>query len=255
MRRSRNQFVILAIVFALAGVASPLMLVASATAADGSFDRTWARTDKPVDDGADARSWIWGPTPFYCVQSEPYDSAPGGFRQVRYYDKSRMEDNAYRGSDPWDVTNGLLVVEMVDGTYQIGDAAYDESPEPASVNIVGDPGERPTYADISRLDLRTAPPAPVGSVLTATFTEDNTIGIDNSYASSGVTAAKYVPETDHSVASPFWTFMTDEATVWDDGQNVTAPLFSNPFYATGYPITEAYWSEIVVGGIQRDVLW
>lgn len=32
-------------------------------------------------------------------------------------------------------------------------------------------------------------------------------------------------------------------------------LFINPFYATGYPITEAYWASVMVGGTERDVLW
>ena len=32
------------------------------------------------------------------------------------------------------------------------------------------------------------------------------------------------------------------------------PLFRSPFYATGFPITEAYWSTVRVGGQQRTVL-
>jgi hypothetical protein len=36
---------------------------------------------------------------------------------------------------------------------------------------------------------------------------------------------------------------------------VTDDLFASPFYATGLPITEAWWSRIAVGGRTRDVLW
>jgi hypothetical protein len=32
------------------------------------------------------------------------------------------------------------------------------------------------------------------------------------------------------------------------------PLFDSPFYATGYPTTEAYWSMVAVGGTEKDVL-
>jgi hypothetical protein len=31
-------------------------------------------------------------------------------------------------------------------------------------------------------------------------------------------------------------------------------LFANPYYATGYPLTEAYWVAVRVAGVQRDVL-
>ncbi len=31
-------------------------------------------------------------------------------------------------------------------------------------------------------------------------------------------------------------------------------MFLSPFYATGYPITEAYWANVSVGGVQQDVL-
>jgi hypothetical protein len=34
----------------------------------------------------------------------------------------------------------------------------------------------------------------------------------------------------------------------------TAPLFQNPFYATGYPITEAYWTNVNVQGVDQLVL-
>ena len=29
--------------------------------ANDAFQRTWARTDQPVADGAVARTWMWGP--------------------------------------------------------------------------------------------------------------------------------------------------------------------------------------------------
>jgi hypothetical protein len=35
---------------------------------------------------------------------------------------------------------------------------------------------------------------------------------------------------------------------------VNGPLFSNPFYAAGYPLTEPYWTHVLVGGVSRLVL-
>ena len=35
---------------------------------------------------------------------------------------------------------------------------------------------------------------------------------------------------------------------------MNAPLFQNPYYATGYPIAEAYWANVKVDGKPRDVL-
>jgi len=171
---------------------------------------------------------------------------------------------AYSGfDDSIYVTNGLLVVELIDGRIQLGDDTFDEAPEPADVNIAGDPGERPTYADIERWALQDEVARSAGTLITHRIDDDGVVSSDMSLAAHGVTAWEYVPETDHTVASPFWLFMTSTGIVYQDGQYVTAPLFvigyaeaePFPYWGTGYPITEAYWSTIVVGGIERDILW
>jgi Cu/Zn superoxide dismutase len=244
--------------------------------ADADFWETWARTDKPVADGDVARTWIWGDerSPYTEGMMEEYEDSPGGERLVQYFDKSRMEINDPNAQDDdlWYVTNGLLVVEMVEGHYQTGDAAFDESPDPAEVNVTGDPGDEsglsPTYADINDFGLRDAPALAEGTTITQTIDADGNIGDDPSKASEGVTAAErvQVPTIDHTVASVFWTFMTSQGEVWiqddaaedtmnEEGELVTEPLFVNEFYATGYPITEAYWSEVMVNEQLRWVLW
>ena len=63
-----------------------------------------------------------------------------------------------------------------------------------------------------------------------------------------------VPGIDHQVAAPFWDFMTSSGTVYEDGAYLNAALFPDPYYATGYPITEAYWADVLVGGTERLVL-
>ncbi|MGS7457611.1 hypothetical protein, partial [Mycobacterium tuberculosis] len=67
--------------------------------ATASFERTWARLDKPVSDQNVDRTWLWGPEAFTGAITEDYADAPDGTRTVQYFDKTRMEDNAYRGSD------------------------------------------------------------------------------------------------------------------------------------------------------------
>ncbi|MGH9176046.1 MAG: CHRD domain-containing protein, partial [Vicinamibacterales bacterium] len=231
--------------------------------ADDDFESTWARTDLLVANGTVQRTWMWGPSPYTAGMMEPYSDSPGGMRLVQYTDKSRMEIN-----DPdafndgiWYVTNGLLVIEMVEGHYQTGDADFDEAPAPAAVNITGDPGDEsgpsPTYADIGRYGLRDAAARVEGTVITQRIDGEGVISDDPTKAGENVTAAARVTVDgiDHTVASVFWTFMTSTGQVWENGAVVTEPLFENTFYATGYPITEAYWSQVMVGGSPRDVLW
>jgi len=67
---------------------------------DSNFLRTWERTDKPVKEGIISRTWMWGDGPNTSMVVEQYAEAPGGFRTVQYYDKSRMEDNSWRSNTP-----------------------------------------------------------------------------------------------------------------------------------------------------------
>ncbi|HLT19302.1 MAG TPA: hypothetical protein VKZ96_07605, partial [Thermomicrobiales bacterium] len=61
----------------------------AAPIAGEAFQRTWQRTDQPVAAGAVNRTWMWGPEPFSDALQEAYEQAPGGQRQVQYFDKSR----------------------------------------------------------------------------------------------------------------------------------------------------------------------
>lgn len=222
------------------------------------FHNTWARTDKPVADDVVDRTWMWGMEPISDVFEEAYAESPSGVRQVQYYDKSRM-GVTHPGSDPtsnWYVTNGLLVVEMVEGRYQIGDNAFDDSPDPADIPIAGDlDAGGLTYAQINDFDLRSRPAQPVGSLIRDTVDDAGQVRPGDIYTGDGVIAAVHVPATSHTIASPFWTFMQSSGTVWDHGEYVTGNLFENPFYATGYPITEAYWSTTLLEGQPTDILW
>lgn len=238
----------------LLGVTSALRATyrtSAAAFADPAFARTWARTDGPVIGGAVARTWVWGPEPRTGALVEPYRDAPGGARLVQYFDKSRMELTHPQGNvgDQYFVTNGLLATEMLTGNVQLGDTAFETHP-PAAVNVAGDLEDTtgPTYASFSA--LRNAPALAAGTPITATVTRDGQVSSDPARAGQAV-AQQYVPETKHTIADVFWAFMTSRGII--DGGAVE-PLFRSPFYATGFPVTEAYWSTMRVAGQPRTVL-
>ena len=222
--------------------------------ASDAYHRTWGRTDDPVATRRIDRTWMWGPEPFTGTVMEPYDEAPGGMRAVRYYDKSRMEITQPDG-DPtssWYVTNGLLAKELITGQMQVGDNRY-EPYQPAQVNVAGDPNDTagPTYATFaSLLDVENGTQLPV----IAAIDRAGNVRTDDAFARYNVAATQFVEETGHWVANPFWDFMRSEGLVLENGEYVTDTLFENPVYATGYPITEAYWARVAVGGEPTDVL-
>src|SRR5690606_16019474 len=92
--------------------------------------------------------------------------------------------------------------------------------------------------------------------ITQRVDRDGVITDDPALAAHGVFAAHrvQVPGIDHQVASVFWTFMNSNATVYENGNYTNDLLFENPFYATGYPVAEAYWAEVKVAETHQDVL-
>src|SRR5687767_1551396 len=104
-----------------------LLLVAAtrteAVAPQGEpFERTWARTDKPVADLRVSRTWMWGPEANTNAMREPYVEGHDNSREVQYFDKSRMEvttDPSVPYDSIWFVTNGLLVNELMTGQMQV----------------------------------------------------------------------------------------------------------------------------------------
>jgi hypothetical protein len=104
--------------------------------------------------------------------------------------------------------------------------------------------------------LLDAPPVADGATITQRFDRTGNASNDATLASFGVTAdyRVSVPGIEHQVASPFWAFINSSGTVNENGAYVDASLFLSAFYATGYPITEAYWANVKVGGTYQDVL-
>lgn len=222
---------------------------------DPNFRRVWERTDKPVADGEVSRTWIWGPKPTTELMQEAYAQSPGGMRLVQYFDKSRMEINDPAGdsSSIWYVTNGLLTVELISGNMQTGDNSF-ESRSPAQVNVAGDGNDPngPQYVSFS--GLLDAPSQPVGTLLTQRVNRAGTVSNDPALSAQGITVGSVDTVTNHGIAAPFWDFMNSSGVVYENGQFVQALLFENPYFATGRPITEAYWAEVMVGGTSKLVL-
>lgn len=210
----------------LLALAQPVLSVTAAGPANASFARTWERPDRPVSAGLASRTWMWGPEAFSAALSEPYAEAPGGSRTVQYFDKSRMEITQPDGDESadWYVTNGLLVVELVTGRVQLGDGDFDAR-EPALVNVAGDADDPtgPTYQTLA-LVLSAAGRAE-GTPISERIDRLGNVTNDASLADRGVAAARFVPETQHTVAGPFWEFMNAEGVVYQDGAYVNAALF------------------------------
>jgi hypothetical protein len=217
---------------------------------DPNFGSTWMREDRPVAEGRINRTWTWG----YVRRSAVRELYDGRQRQVIYLDKARMEINDSQGdrSSIWFVTNGLLARELITGRVQTGESLYEQR-SPAQVNVAGDGNDLsgPTYATFS--GLLDESPLPGGSTITQRIDRNGKLPSDDGLARHGVTAEYHVPQTNHAVASVFWSFMNSHGQVYDGGWR-NDRLFANPFYAMGYPITEAYWTHVRVGGEPKDVL-
>lgn len=220
-----------------------------------AFQWTWDRTDDPVEAGEASRTWIWGPA--YTDEGyEPYLESPGGEREVQYFDKSRMEitDPAGDVFSDWYVTNGLLVVELITGDMQLGDNTF-EYHGPAYVNVAGDADDADAvkYVTFNLIDDTPAwASEPIGDFLWSF----GHVEYDPALAALGVDTAHQDPVTGHWIARPFWEFMNSEGVILDDifGFYIEDQLFPDPLFATGRPITRAYWTNVDVGGTAKDVL-
>ena len=249
----RRIAVIVAVVLLVLGVFAPT--AAAESIADPTFYATWARADYLVSTGAVQRTWMWGPQANTPALAEPYAESPGGVREVQYFDKSRMEITHPDGdrSSIWYVTNGLLAEELITGRMQLGDNTFHQY-APAQVNVAGDANDPngPTYATFN--GVMGYAPIPNGWTITQTVNRAGQVGDDPSLASYNAVALDVGAPTHHNVASPFWVFMTTAGPAYEGGHIIGAPLFPNPFYATGYPLTEAYWANVLVGGVSKQVL-
>jgi hypothetical protein len=187
------------------------------------------------------------------IAREPYAEAPGGSRLVEYFDKTRMErtDPTASRAAPAFVTNGLLATEMITGRLQLGDKTF-QTFSPATVTIAGDASDPdgPTYATFA--PLMGAPPLAANAPIMQTVDRSGHVG---SGGPGGVTAGELVPETNHRTASVFHDFIFASGPIVIGDQTTNGPLFGNGYAGgVGFPISEAYWAKVRVGGTQKQVL-
>jgi hypothetical protein len=224
------------------------------TTPDSAFADRWARADGPVASGATTRSWLWGPAPFY-LGKEQYGTGPDAGRLVQYYDKSRMEINApsplpQDKDKPYYVTNGLLVTEMVAGRIRIGDTAEITASVPCTIPVAGDKRAdnplTPDYATLRGVASLTGDnraPNRIGQPVNEAM---DVHGIVSSTKPGAPTAgyASYAAETGHNIPDVFWSYM----------QGMQGTYGFDWVYVLGYPITEAYWTQMRVAGHDYPVL-
>lgn len=190
---------------------------------------------------------FWGPlgTAREFGESEPYREAPGGRRNVQYFDKGRMEDSG--GS----VTSGLLATEMVTGKVQVGNDMF-ETRTPARVPVAGDPDNTgPTYAEMATLpEFR---PKPSGGIDMPYLLYRGGQFVGLSYdTNEQVILVKSDPN------GPAFTYMGDP------GMKYGAFVFQ-PFYEfintlpdglsrIGYPIRPYFMADVKIGGVTTRVV-
>ncbi len=253
--------------------ATPLLLIGSIallilhpgviqTRTDGfavpSFMHLWTRTDAPVANGQADRSWLWGAAPG-PRRYERFAEADGGVRLVQYFDKGRMElTDLPAGSDPWAITSGLLVVELISGQIQTG---YQDfvTHTPATIPIVGDPvanPDTPTYAQLAPITSLTGnnrAPDRRGQRVSATYGPDG-IGDAPDMALPETEIVAYEPVTGHNIPRIFADFLQQQGVVSVDGRTQREQII-DPLFTLGYPISEPYWVRARVGGQPMPVLF
>jgi hypothetical protein len=220
---------------------------------DPSFIGIWQRVDLPVTTGRAKRAWVWGPAP-RLARSEPYIQSSTGLRQVLYFDKGRLEINNPAGdrSAASFVTAGLLVSEMVMGQVQIGDGEY-MAHQPAMLPVVGDldGANAPTYAMFSALASPVADRT--GLPVSEALLSDGSVRPMVGPARPETRIAHFVAATGHNIPRIFWEYLTASGVVYDNG-TYRAGRVLDWVAVVGYPISEAYWVRVRVGGVERDVL-
>jgi len=230
-----------------------------------AFRLLWARTDDPQVRGS--RPYIWGPSSLIPLIDEPLTGAPGSYgvkdqHTVLYWDKGRMELNDPSGPhDPWYVTSGRLVWEMVTGIQQIGMKPLAFAPRVPATVPFGDPSDAVGPLFSSFTGRLADPSLAAGQPVTQSIDRAGQVGTIDS---GGVTCAVTIAETRHCIAAPFWTFLNQTGPILlqepygnekaTTGTIINGPLF-DPFYiVTGLPISEAYWTTMTIKGKPTRVL-
>ncbi len=110
----------------------------------------------------------------------------------------------------------------------------------------------PQYATFRT--LLSATPRALNAIVTERVSRNANVTNDPGLSGQSINVGFVDNVTNHGIATPFWEFMNSSGIVYENGQFVQANLFVDPFFATGRPITEAYWADVLVGGTSKLVL-
>lgn len=224
----------------------PQVLVASN--ADGrvakELARRWASDDAVVANGDQRRMFMWG-NQVLASGSEPWAEAPGGTRAVWYFAKARMEitNPASNSDDPWYVSSGLLVDELVGSYVQTGDHT-SVARAPADIAVVGDAvnaAQTITYRDLRPVatiaNEHRSTPRPNAPVV-ETIGKGGMVATDQRFGGYNVRLGTFHDAKGHNIAKVF----TD------------AIALDQLLYLAGHPISEPYWVVVPSNGRLTDVL-
>src|SRR6476661_9846803 len=229
-----------------------------------AFERVWNRTDSLVAEGRVDRSWYWGPHPNTPGILEKLTDAPDGTGQrlVQYFDKSRMELNNPAGNpnDPFYVTNGLLTVELISGRMQVGTNEY-VTRYPACIPTTGDPNDTnaPTYWAMQKVSNTTLGDHPAddrtGQGVTETIDHDGNVSNNPPMnVITGTVNAYFDTVTKHNIPKVFWDFLNQTGPVYTNDTITNTQVITPWNYASGRPISEAYWTKATIDGKLTPVM-
>ncbi len=207
----------------------------------------WAADDAQIVNGDTSHTWTWGPQIFRST-AETYAEAPAGLRAVWYLDKARMELTYPHGDsdEPWFVTSGLLVREMISGRIQTGDASY-QTRTPPDTPLAGDL-DAPSEATITFLDLH--PLASLDNDKRAPDRTDYDASVVEVLGKGGVV-------TQHERLLQYDVHLRSYDQVL--GHNI-AHVFTEALppdkllYTAGRPLSEPYWMLVPIKHVPTDVL-
>lgn len=232
-----------------------------------AFQRIWDRTDHPVQQGQVSRTYFWGPGPNTPGLFEQYNESPLGnrLRLVQYFDKSRMELNNPNAQQdqPFFVTNGLLTVDLISGQVQVGEKDFTKYRN-ACIPMSGDPGDQfaPTYFSFQKVSVSadrvdTHPAVNrVGQRVIETIDRNGVTGTDPAKSTiTGTNIVQFEASVKHNIPAVFWNFLNSSGQVHNANHALVREQLINPwFFASGLPISEAYWTRATIKGVVTDVM-
>jgi hypothetical protein len=157
-------------------------------------------------------------------------------------------------NSPWYVTNGLLTIELMTGRLQTGNTQF-ETRSPAPIAAIGDPGSFPTYADLQTFYRGGSAGdfAPAETPMTTLLRPDLTTTEYTGFTNDPNTWAVDV-HNGYAMVRAFVRFMQQTGIVYENGRSVRRAVY-DPWYVFGQPVTQPFWAQATVGGVERPILF